>query len=204
MSEWLNLFASKGFELFVVQHGHAISPDVTLFPRNFAEMDSDHQLTEIRRYIGCCQIYSPAYVRARCELIYGPISDRTWHRWRRRVGAHFDPPSLGGMSEASYLLLLTMAQLLAGGSGFDRRAPIHIVCAVAWSILGRPFPDIPDFLAVDDLRSLIEIRAGRCYTDRYHRIQGLKKTQAFYSRDEAIAILSRYPNASYVESSKIP
>lgn len=167
---------------------------------------SQARLTEIRRLLAGERIYSEAFVMARCTVAYGrEIGPRTWQRWLRKVRAEADPTELGGMSESTYLLLLTLAGLLRGNDESSRRRQVSVsrlVSAVEIVLNGnRPF-DIPQVITYAELRKLAELRSLRTYSDRLHRANGLKKTQAIYTKAQAVQILSNYPDYSYVYESK--
>lgn len=163
---------------------------------------SQLRLTEIRRLLAGDRIYSERFVLARCTLVYGrDIGPRTWRRWLRKVRAEADPADLGGMSEATYLLLLTLASLLRGNSETSRKNQVSVsrlLNAVEVVLEGdRPF-DIPALISYADLRKLAELRSLRVYSDRFHRANGLKKTQPIYTKAQAVQILTHYPDYSYV------
>ncbi|NJR71076.1 MAG: hypothetical protein HC771_22420 [Synechococcales cyanobacterium CRU_2_2] len=86
-------------------------------------------LRQLRRDIGCSRIYSPEFVRRRCEIAYGrALSDRQWNRWKKAVGAGDDRPLEGMYSESSYILLLTRAALLKGnckGGAEKKQIPVE-------------------------------------------------------------------------------
>ena len=165
-------------------------------------MTKADRLTTIRRQIGCSKIYAEAYTRGHCEVIYGrPVSDRTWARWCQKVRAEADPVELGGFSEASYVLLHTLAVLLAGNNQSRRcQAPLTRLCHAAEAAIRGEKPwDIPERISYADLKRLAELQALRSYCDRRHRYKGLYKSKPFYSKAEAVQILNNYPNFSNVE-----
>jgi hypothetical protein len=139
--------------------------------------------------------YSLSVTRAKAEELYGrPISERTWGRWLEKAGVLNEDP----LSEASHLLVCVLAHLLRGG-GPSGLGPVRIsrqkLANIAMSIAAQGLPStIPESLTYDELKAKCELRAMQGYCDRHHRRNGLKKTQKVYSRSEALAILSRYPN----------
>lgn len=163
-------------------------------------MNCEDQLTQVRRLIGCRIIYQEGFVQAQCERLYGkPLSKSTWFRWRQKVRASADPEALKGMSEATYVLLLTLAKLHAASSHHRRRqVPIaRLVESARQIIKGNEPIELLEANSYQQLRDLIELQAARSYSERYHRLNGLKKTQPWYSKAEAIKILSNYPNYSH-------
>ena len=165
-------------------------------------MNSQDQLTQVRRLIGCRITYGEWFVRAQCERIYGqPISKSTWFRWRQKVRASADPASLKGMSEATYVLLLTLAKLHIA-DGLHRRQKVSIARLVESArqiIKGDEPVELLEVNSYEQIRDLAELQAARPYSERYHRQNGLKKKQSCYSKAEAIEILSNYPNYSHVQ-----
>lgn len=172
-------------------------------------MRQQHQeaLTDLRRLIGCQRIYSEAFTRLRCHQLYGrDISDRQWRRWLRRVRAEADPVELGGMSEATHVLLLTLAKLLKGnepGRAARQVTLARLVYTAEAALQGTPLDSLPDAMSYQELKRLAELQAMRSYTDRYHRTKGLKRSQKVYSRAHATQILSNYPNYSHVYAEAI-
>ncbi len=173
------------------------------------KLRQDALLRQLRADIGCSRLYAPESVLRRCELAYGrEIAPRTWWVWRRSVGAEADQ-GLGGMSEASYILLLTKAALLRGNDarkgGAFHRVPIERLAIAVRAIVSGDRPwDVGAVTDYDTLKRLIELRALRTYTDRYLRSQGLKRSQQLYSKSQAVQILNRFPDYSYVFNSEIP
>ncbi len=173
------------------------------------KLNQEALLRQLRRDIGTARIYSIEFALRRCEMAYGrEIAPRTWWLWRRSVGAEGDE-GLGGMSEASCVLLLAKAALLRGNDGRKggafRRVPIERLAITVRAIISGDRPwDVPTAISYDDLKRLIELRALRTYTDRYLRSQGLKRLQQFYSKSQAVQILNRFPDYSYVFNSEIP
>ena len=165
------------------------------------DTQSQEDLTALRRVIGCSIIYDAGYVRQRCELLYGrALSDRQWRRWRRKVRAEADPTELGGMSEATYVLLLTHARILCGNTdkAGSKKLPLERLVKAAEAVIGSPHCTMPEVMTYNAVKHLIELQALKSYTDRHHRRHGLKRSQKTYSREEASEILSKYPDFSYV------
>ena len=158
-------------------------------------------LLEVRTLIGLGGNHSEEYVRHVCAIAYGkPINGRTWERWKARTLAIMDPPELGGrLSEASFLCLWTLAGLLRGNSQSSPRnqvSRLRLAQAVRLVLNGAPrsVPGPPQNVSYAELRRLAEMQAMRTYSDRYHRMQGLKKTRLYYTRTEALQILANYPD----------
>lgn len=160
-------------------------------------------LRQIRADLGRSRLYSSDFVLRRCEIAYGrSIPTRTWLLWRRSVGAGADQ-LMGGVSEATYLLLLARAALLRGNGGVKGgaklRVPLERLAEVVRVIISGDRPwDVPPVISYGDLMRLIELRSLRTYTERHLRNQGLKRSQHFYSRAQAVQILSNFPDYSYV------
>lgn len=157
-------------------------------------------LVSARQAIGCTRTYSEGWALCQCGRAYGkPIDRRTWSYWKEKVLCAFDPPELGGMSEASYLLLLTLARLLRGNSATQKSNQVsrgRLATAALSALAGQSpqVPAIPETVSYSDLKGMVEVQALRSYSTRHHRRNGLKASQPFYSREEAEQILSRYPN----------
>jgi hypothetical protein len=163
-------------------------------------------LREVKTLVGGARLYDADYVHRRCELAYGgEIAPRTWWVWRRSVEAENDHP-LGGVTEATYLLLLTKASMLRGNadksSGDRAQVPIERLAEAVRAIVrgDRPW-DVPPTISYADLKRLVELRSLRTYADRYLRSHGLRRSQPTYSRAEALQILSKFPDYSHVFNS---
>jgi hypothetical protein len=160
-------------------------------------------LMDVREAIGCRRIYEERVALNECTRAYGRhISRQKWAYWKQRCLVFQDAPHLPGMSEASYLLLLSLAYLLRGNDSSNRSQVSRIRLAKAAQAAmaqGPPYlGNLPETLTYEGLRGLAEQQALRSYSDRHHRRQGLKPSQAFYSQSEAQLILSRYPNHRHV------
>jgi len=105
------------------------------------------------------------------------------------------------MSEATYVLLLTLAKLHIADSSHRRQkvSVARLVEAARQIIKGDQPVELLEANSYEQLRSLAELQAARTYSERYHRLNGLKKTQPWYSRAEAIKVLSNYPNFNDVQ-----
>jgi len=162
-------------------------------------------LIRVRNVLGYDCFYSEDFVLGKCSIAYGRAPARaTWERWKDKVLAHQDPPG-PGLSRASYLLLLTLAGLLRGNSQGSPVSQVSLsrLAEAALSVLRLPErePSIPEHVSYSQLRYMAETQAMRTYSDRYHRMNGLKKGQAFYSKTEATQILSKYPDSYNVQKS---
>lgn len=158
-------------------------------------------LVDARECVGVYGNHSEEYVRHVCCAAYGKaINGRTWERWKVRALVFMDPAELGGrMSEASFISLWTMAGLLRGNSQLEPRnqvSRLRLAEAMMSVINGAPksIPEPPENVSYSELRRLAELQSMRSYSDRYHRMQGLKKGRLFYTRAEALQILSKYPD----------
>ena len=162
--------------------------------------DHFRALLDARKLAGVHGNHSEEYVRHICELAYGKsISQRSWKRWKERALVCLDSPLGNHLSEASFVALWTMAGLLRGNKQHRPRNQVsrkRLAEAMVAIINGAPksIPEPPENISYEELHRLVELQAMRSYSDRYHRMQGLKKGQLFYSRCEALQIMSKYPN----------
>lgn len=160
-------------------------------------------LIQVREAIGCSCIYDEKVARQDCGLAYGrPVPRQKWAYWKQRCLVAQDAPELGGLSEASYVLLLCLARLLRGNGPHNRCQVSRIrLAGVARAAMaqGPPFlPELPELVTYEGLKALVEQQAFRTYTSRHHRRNGLKASKPFYSKSEAELILSNYPNHRHV------
>lgn len=154
-----------------------------------------------RMMIGHGGSHPESYVKAICEDAYGAVIHRSnWERWKLRALVFLDRDSDHGLlSEASYMSLWTLATLLKGNTKArpcNQVSRLKLAQAMVHIINGAPseMPEPPENISYVDLKCLVCQQSLREYSDRYHRSNGLKKSKLFYSRCEALQILSRYPN----------
>jgi len=156
-------------------------------------------LIDARAAVPFGEFQSEQWVYGECCKTYGRvISSRSWSRWKVRCLTFCDPPG-EGLSFPSYVCLWTMARLKRGNS---RQKPVkqvsrlRLACAITSALAGVSplLPEPPENICYSDLKDLAELQALRSYSDRYHREHGLKKSQIYYSRAEALLILSKYPD----------
>jgi hypothetical protein len=165
--------------------------------RHFEAIEQVHTLAQ-----DCQGIYPAADVRREAQVIAGySLSDRQWRRWVEKCCAGHDLEALGGFTFGSRLLLCTLALLLRPGKG--ERLKVRVtglqLAEAAMRVISSSWPcseKMPLTISYGELKELVQLRTHRDYSDRYHRRMGLKASIPMYSRDEAIAILNRYPNLS--------
>ena len=153
-------------------------------------------LDAVRLAIGCARIYDEPFVRAQCEKAYGrSISRQLWGYWKKKVNAAADPDSLGGMSEATYLLLLTNAHLSRGnGKSGQVKVPRSRLAAAAQRIASEASQaTIPEVCGYEALKDLIAQQTFQTYSERHYRRLGVFKRKS-YSRADVQSILKNFPN----------
>jgi hypothetical protein len=160
-----------------------------------------NSLRLVRDKIGCGEVFEQRFTWSLCVDFYGrTFSDRTWRSWKETALAQDDAPELGGFfSAATHYLLLAQAMLRHGNKPGETRNQVSRLRLSHAALKIKAKQDLlpnelPDSISYLDLLAYVETQALRPYSDRHHRRNGLKASQGFYTRNEAIIIASRYPN----------
>lgn len=167
------------------------------------------QVREVNRLRQVIDATGPTFPLARVKAdvvqVYGrSVSRMTWSRWCQKcsVTAEILAQHGGEYPAGAYLLLMVNAKLSRGNGPKERSRKVtrpQLVAAVKahrTKHLAASIGQLPQQLTADQLRGYAEAKANRSYHRRTHERNGIKKTQAFYSRAEAVQILDRYPTFS--------
>lgn len=170
-------------------------------------------LVDLREEIGYGDGYREADVLFQCSRAYGLpqlpgypanlVERQKWGYWKERCLVSQDSPENSLMSQASGLLLLSLAWLLRPNNRGSRVqvSRLRLVKATRAALSdGCTLVDfLPEALTYWELRDHIENQqAFHEYCDRHHRRNGLLKEKQVYSRAEAIVIKSKYPDHRHV------